>query len=319
MPTVLYALVVGVALHPEHGTVLQATHACGEAKQPDGTGADMEECARNYTAAFVLALAAHPMSHAHVLAQEAAHERARATCASGETLYQDNGAWCVEGGSPVRQHRTSVLTPLSSDVPYEQSIDHVPAAQAILNTLRVVLDKGDGSFYSLNDLGAGIGQLGHTLLGAMPQLDYRGFDGAGNVREFTHGFVEYRDLTMPGAIPPADWAVSSEVGEHIPHADEAQFVANLHAANCRGIVLTWAVPSQWGRSHINVHSQEYIRSLFLELGYTINEEATAVLRAVDEPCMAAHEATHGMECSWWLQGDSTVFERATPSLAPGCV
>ena len=55
MPTVLFALVVGVALHPEHGTVLQATHACGEAKQPDGTGADMEECARNYTAADVLA------------------------------------------------------------------------------------------------------------------------------------------------------------------------------------------------------------------------------------------------------------------------
>ena len=76
----------------------------------------------------------------------------------------------------AKQPRCALTSPCTqADVDYERSADHVPSARAILRTLLQVLrrpsdvepsvDAVDGSLFSLNDLGAGIGQLGHTLKG----------------------------------------------------------------------------------------------------------------------------------------------------------
>ncbi len=46
------------------------------------------------------------------------------------------------------------------------------------------------------------------------------YDGAGNVHEYTKGFVNYFDLTLPLELHKAVWMVSLEVGEHIPNEDE---------------------------------------------------------------------------------------------------
>jgi len=94
---------------------------------------------------------------------------------------------------------------------------------------------------TINDMGAGIGQYGHALLAKHPQAHYTGYDGAGNVEEFTHGFLNYFDLTLPLNLPVADWVLSLEVGEHIPHEHEHMMVRNLHAHNTKGILLSWAV------------------------------------------------------------------------------
>ena len=40
-----------------------------------------------------------------------------------------------------------------------------------------------------------------------------------------------------------------QVGEHIPHEHEYMFVRNLHAHNCRGLVLSWANLEQLGTAH----------------------------------------------------------------------
>lgn len=91
---------------------------------------------------------------------------------------------------------------------------------------------------SVNDFGAGIGQYGREL--RQEGLDWRGFDGAGDIVEYTDGFVRFADLTIPLALPRADWVVSLEVGEHVPREHTLMFIRNLHAHNRCGVLLSWA-------------------------------------------------------------------------------
>lgn len=49
-----------------------------------------------------------------------------------------------------------------------------------------------------------------------PSIRWTGYDGAGNIRAFTHDHVAFVDLTVPLSLPRADWVLSLEVGEHIP-------------------------------------------------------------------------------------------------------
>ena len=39
--------------------------------------------------------------------------------------------------------------------------------------------------------------------------------------EFCYRFLQWFDLTKPQALPKADWVMSLEVGEHVPHALES--------------------------------------------------------------------------------------------------
>jgi tryptophanyl-tRNA synthetase len=63
--------------------------------------------------------------------------------------------------------------------------------------------------------------------------------GAGNIEEFTNGFLKFFDLTIPLSLPRKDWVFSLEVGEHIPHQFEGMVLRNFHAHNCKGIVMSW--------------------------------------------------------------------------------
>ena len=326
-------LVLAARPRTDAATALQASASasgCGAADT--NLHIIQDECPRNYTAAHVLALAERSASKRAQQQQQEAHARASAACASGGRLLLDTGGWCIEHGATVRANRTSVLTRESVDADYEGSANYatVHPSLALFTTLaQFVLPKagvqptahisGSLPLYSLNDLGAGVGNLGHNLRGALPQLDYRGFDGAGNVHNFTRGYVSFRDLTAPAAIPPADWVLSTEVGEHIPHAAEAQFVANLHAANCRGLVLSWAVPGQGGRGHINVHTNAYLIRLLSEMGYVLNEPATRAFRTLDADCVAAATTlSQRLHCAEWLTRSGMVFDRIVPSTAAGC-
>ena len=50
--------------------------------------------------------------------------------------------------------------------------------------------------------------------------------------------------------------------------------SNLHRANCRGLVLSWAVLNQMGHGHVNCHSNEYVTRQLEGLGYTLNHALT---------------------------------------------
>ena len=85
---------------------------------------------------------------------------------------------------------------------------------------------------------------------------------AGWLEEVTGGFVQFVDLTAPLSLPRADWVLSLEVGEHVPSQHEAALIRNLHAHNCRGVVLSWAVLHQGGFHHVNNHANAYVVGVF---------------------------------------------------------
>ena len=182
-----------------------------------------------------------------------------------------NGAWCLDtqNGKHVN---------LANDQSYYVPPFHVPCDDIIAKVLLDMLGR-DGS--SLNDFGAGVGQYGHYLLSQDPTIRYRGYDGASNVESVTNGFVQWFDLTVPLSLPVADWVISLEVGEHIPHKDEMNYVRNLHAHNCRGIIISWGNVLQRGHGHINNHRWSYIRDLFVELDYELDRELSDRMQAID--------------------------------------
>ena len=74
------------------------------------------------------------------------------------------------------------------------------------------------------------------------------------MHEYTQGFVEYFDLSMPLELPKADWVLSLEVGEHVPsNYEQAMLIRNLHHHNRKGVILSWSVIGQGGHSHVNNH------------------------------------------------------------------
>lgn len=256
------------------------------------------ECPREYTSAAVEKLTATPQDAVNL---ENLHKEARRTCIQGNTFLLEDGGWCYNEAysSLVRKNGSN------TDVEFQLPGPHVVAGEVLVQVLaEKVLLRTDGSCcFSLTDLGAGVGQLGHALKAKLPALEYHGYDGGGNVEEFTNGYVTFADLTLPLQLNRTDWLVSSEVGEHIPSRYEAQVIANMHALNCKGIILTWAIVGQGGNGHVNCHSNEYLINLFESLGYKKNDELTSALRAPQR----GHR---------WLERSSLAFERR--DLPAGC-
>ena len=79
---------------------------------------------------------------------------------------------------------------------------------------------------------------------------------------------------------------------------EATVIRNLHAHNCRGVILSWAIPGQVGHSHVNNHANEYIIDIFLKLGYRHLEGMGKKFR---------RKATY-----YWFKRSIMVFERYNP-------
>ena len=178
-----------------------------------------------------------------------------------------SGGWCLEA-SQRRAPRDSHVS-LDHGQSYFLPTPHVAADSKIVDflaaTLRECVDppacRAPPTFLSVNDFGAGVGQYGHALLSIDPRHRWRGYDGAGNVAKVTERFVGYLDLTTPLSLPRADWVMSLEVGEHVPNEHEQMLVRNLHAHNCRGVLLSWAYPGKWGVGHVNNHGSGYVIGL----------------------------------------------------------
>jgi hypothetical protein len=154
---------------------------------------------------------------------------------------------------------------------------HVKASSVVVEELASIIENENVT--SISDFGAGVGQYKYEILKRFPDLDYRAYDGAGNVEKYTHGFLNYFDLTMPLSLPKADWVMSLEVGEHIPAKYEGMMIRNLDRHNCKGVILSWGVLGQDGHGHVNNHSNEYIIQVFRELGYSYDVSTTTKFRA----------------------------------------
>lgn len=68
------------------------------------------------------------------------------------------------------------------------------------------------------------------------------------------------------SIERFDLALSLEVGEHLPQARAASFVADLTAL-APAVLFSAAIPGQGGTDHVNEQWQDYWADLFREVGY----------------------------------------------------
>ena len=178
---------------------------------------------------------------------------------------------------------------------------HVEADVLVLSGLARLVRGG-----SIVDFGAGVGQYGHD-----PQLSkvrWRGYDGAGDVEEYTNGFVRFVDLTIPLALPRADWVVSLEVAEHVPREHELMLVRNLHAHNCLGIVLSWACYG--GHQHVNKRDNAYVIGTFERLGYRYDELSSYQMRKPSQRARLSKNYSHRVY--GWFARSVMVFRRITP-------
>ena len=136
----------------------------------------------------------------------------------------------------------------------------------------------------------------------MLQLVYHGYDGAGGIKSYTSGFVTYLDSTQPLDLPVTEWDISLEVGKHIPSNFEGMLFRNINCNNCRRvIILSWGIVKQGGSRHINLYSNNYISTVFNQLGYRIDTSLEAKLRK--------QRNTH-----WWFTKPMMVFQQEKSSV-----
>ena len=156
------------------------------------------------------------------------------------------------------------------------------------------------------DLGAG-----HDLYGKYWEatgVKYTGYDGAEGIEDVTSmigscmhacaavciawchlpfphfaadGYLKFLDLSIPQYLEESfDWAISLEVGEHIPAEFEETYIANLVRHATEGIVTSWAVPGQGGHHHVNEQTNDHVIMQFERLGVKWDTASTNALRAV---------------------------------------
>eukprot|EP00960_Hanusia_phi_P054427 762655-Hanusia_phi.AAC.1 len=180
----------------------------------------------------------------------------------------ETGGWCLRPGH--------ALLKISSGMIISLPVHHVHASKRVVHAMSQLIVQENIS--SLNDFGAGVGQYGVELLQKFPQLQYRAYDGAGNIVNYTGGFVNFFDLTIPLHLPIAEWVFCLEVGEHVPSRYEGVLIRNIHKHNCRGVVLSWGILGQGGHQHVNNHHNSYIVAVFNELGYYRDVEFERLFR-----------------------------------------
>ncbi len=229
------------------------------------------------------------------------HAAAEAACAlsltgsmTGHTGLP-NGGYCLHAAIPPRPNIT-----LPGGRSYRQPLEYMYAADGIIvAALLELLSPGR----SVSDFGAGVGEYGHALISVDPTVRWFGYDGAGNVEAWTNGFVRWFDLTIPLSLPRTDWVMCLEVAEHIPSSAEHMVLRNLHAHNCRGIIISWAALNQIGFDHINNHRNEYVIRQVTQLGYVLNRTLTARFRT--------GRPVTGLKTYRWLR-HVMAFDRITP-------
>lgn len=244
----------------------------------------------------------------------------------------ESGGWCLTAAARNAKLHDYSWVELPNAQSYFLPEPHLAADKPIVKYLDALLrgcesallqanqcDRPAG-LYSVSDFGAGVGQYGHALRSMDLQHRWAGYDGAGNVEGVTGGMVRFFDLTLPLSLPRADWVLSLEVGEHIPPEHEMMYIRNLHAHACRGLVLSWAYLGKWGVGHVNTHSDKYLRSKILPLGYELDADATTFLRTVERPMRNPKMELHrrNVSSAWYWLRSVSVFRRIVPLEAEGC-
>lgn len=131
---------------------------------------------------------------------------------------------------------------------------------------------------SVVDIGSGLGDYVKFFISN--GIESKGIEGNPDTNKISNYPCEIKDLSAE-VVPKKvyDWAVSLEVGEHIPSEFESRFIENVHNHNRFGVVLSWATEGQGGDGHVNERPNSYIKSIFEGLGYENLKEKEEQLRS----------------------------------------
>jgi len=75
-----------------------------------------------------------------------------------------------------------------------------------------------------------------------------------------------------------DLVICLEVGEHIPKKFQNVFIENVTKLTKNHLILSWAVPKQGGKGHVNCLSNEKVIDLIINKGFLYDEEKSIILR-----------------------------------------
>jgi hypothetical protein len=109
---------------------------------------------------------------------------------------------------------------------------------------------------SVVEFGAGQGCYSDVL--QRSGVAVRAFEGAPGIEDATRGFVRYADLSAPLAFGASQWVLCLEVAEHLPRAHTAQLLANWHAHNTLGLVISWSM-AKAGNGHVNPRPHSWVK------------------------------------------------------------
>lgn len=131
---------------------------------------------------------------------------------------------------------------------------------------------------SVIDIGAGVGHY----LKALREHGYSGkligVDGSPQIDRLSDGLVQELDITKPADCVPyfgsAQWGLFIEVGEHISPIYEQVVINNVSKIPEGYLVITWAIPNQRGRGHVNCRTPFYVASQFSKRNWGVDEEMT---------------------------------------------
>lgn len=156
---------------------------------------------------------------------------------------------------------------------------------------------------SVIDLGCGNGYYVKRLNDA--HVYCRGYDGNPYTREFAlDGNCFVYDLTtklpLGVRLHPFGWALSLEVGEHIPREYEQIFINNIAMSCTEGAIISWAIPDQGGDGHVNCRTNEYIINEFQKVHLVFDLLITARLRS----CASPYPQT-----GYWFKNTLMVFRK----------
>jgi hypothetical protein len=157
------------------------------------------------------------------------------------------------------------------------------------------------NFFDINeyvyDLGCSTGRYINFLKNK--GFNIKGFDGTPDIKNIS-GLeeIEEFDLTFPLNLPKKGNILCLEVIEHINKEYEHIILDNI-INNCSNkLVISWAIPGQGGKRHVNEQKSEYVLEIFKQKNFQLNKELTETFRNVS-----------GKDLQWFSQS-IYVFEKS---------
>lgn len=126
------------------------------------------------------------------------------------------------------------------------------------------------------DFGCGMGAYSKRMRDA--GLDVLAVDGNPNTPQMTDGIGAVQDLAVPFNGKPSDMVLCLEVGEHIPKQYEDELFDNIERHCNKRAIVSWAVPNQVGRGHVNCKPNHQVVASMRSRGFRHNIPAERALR-----------------------------------------